>query len=222
MASSGEETESADEFQLDSLSPQSPPNHESGPQPIEYVPKSPVYPPPSEHSSEEEIIPELESCSGQMTPETEETKEIDNVNHMEVPADVNADKDHFKDADRQDTTRQRLGKELGQAPWNGNTNGQPLQELKRLMKTVKPVHQEFWNQVTKDRETFLRLDAVAKKLEASQAEAKEHRVLPTRQVEDQESPRDACVSCNQPVGHHLLRSSKDTLQELKRQSMKFQ
>ena len=44
LASSGEETDSADEFQLDSLSLQSPPDHERGPQPIEYVPKSPVYP----------------------------------------------------------------------------------------------------------------------------------------------------------------------------------
>ena len=112
-----------------------------------------------------------------MTPETEEPKKIDHVNNMEAPADVNADKDHFKDADRQDTLRQKLGKELGQAPWNENTSGQPLQELKRLMKTVKPAHQEFWNNLDKDRETFLRLDAVAKKLEASQAEAKEHTAL---------------------------------------------
>ena len=63
VASSGEETDSADEFQLDSLSPQSPPDHETGPQPIEYVPKSPVYPTPSDDSSGEASIPELESCS---------------------------------------------------------------------------------------------------------------------------------------------------------------
>ena len=167
VASSGEETDSADEFQLDSLAPQSPPDHERGPQPIEYVPKSPVYPTPSDHSSGEESIPELESCSGQMTPETEEPQKIDHVNNMEVPADVNADKDHFKDVDRQDTLRQKLDNELRQAPWNENTSEQPLQELKRLMKTVKPAHQEFWDNLDKDRDTFLRLDAVAKKLEAS-------------------------------------------------------
>ena len=86
---------------------------------------------------------------------------------MEVPADVNADKDHFKDVDRQDTLRQKLDNELRQAPWNENTSEQPLQELKRLMKTVKPAHQEFWDNLDKDRDTFLRLDAVAKKLEAS-------------------------------------------------------
>ena len=48
------------------------------------------------------------------------------------------------------------------------------------MKTVKPAHQEFWNRVDKDRETSLRLDAVAKKLETSQAEAKEHAALPNQ------------------------------------------
>ena len=175
VASSGEETESADEFQLESVTPVSTWPWE-GTTPIEYVPQSPIYPPPSDHSSGEESIPELENCLGQMTPETEEPKKTDHVNNMEVSADDNADKDHFRDADRQDTLSHKLGKELGQAPWNGNASGQPLLELKRLMKTVKQAHQEFWNQVDKDRETFLRLDAVAKKLEASQAEAKEHTV----------------------------------------------
>ena len=44
VASSGDETDTADEFQLDTLSPQSQPDHERGYQPLEYVPKSPVYP----------------------------------------------------------------------------------------------------------------------------------------------------------------------------------
>ena len=48
IASSDEETDTADEFQLDALSPQSTPNYERGHQPLEYVPKSPVYPPPDE------------------------------------------------------------------------------------------------------------------------------------------------------------------------------
>ena len=51
VACSGEESDTTDEFQLDILSPQSPPDHERGPQPLEYVPKSPVYPPPVPDSS---------------------------------------------------------------------------------------------------------------------------------------------------------------------------
>ena len=49
VASSGDETDTADEFQLDSLSLQSPPDHQRGYQPLQYVPKSPVYPPPRRH-----------------------------------------------------------------------------------------------------------------------------------------------------------------------------
>ena len=44
VASSGEETDTADEFQMDSLSSQSPPDHKRGPQLLENVLKSPVYP----------------------------------------------------------------------------------------------------------------------------------------------------------------------------------
>ena len=46
VASSGDETDTANGFQLDTLSPQSPPDHEKGQPPLEYVPTSPVYPPP--------------------------------------------------------------------------------------------------------------------------------------------------------------------------------
>ena len=45
VASSDKETDTTDEFQLDALSPQSPPDHERGHKPLKYVPKSPVYPP---------------------------------------------------------------------------------------------------------------------------------------------------------------------------------
>ena len=48
VVSSDEETETASEDHQDDLSPQSPPDHARGHQPLEYVPKSPAYPPPSE------------------------------------------------------------------------------------------------------------------------------------------------------------------------------
>ena len=59
--SSDEETETASKDHQDDLSPQSPPDHERGHQPLEYVPKSPAYPPPSDSSEDEEFssIPEL-------------------------------------------------------------------------------------------------------------------------------------------------------------------
>ena len=136
VASSGDETDTADEFQLDTLSPQSPPDHERGHQPLEYVPKSPVYPPPDD-SSEESSVPDLEIPREQMTPDPEEIKKSDHVNNMEAPADANADKDHFQDTDRQNTLRQQLGKELSKAPWNEDTSGQPLTILERISKTCQ-------------------------------------------------------------------------------------
>ena len=144
-----------------------------------------------------------------MTPEPEESKKIDHVNNMEVPADSNADKDHFQDVDGQDTLRQKLGNELRQVPWNEGTNGQPLKKQLRLTKTVKPAHEEFWD--NQERDIFIRLNEAAKKLEASQPEAKKDASLQNSQVEDQVPPTDACVSCHQPVGHHLLKCSRDTL-----------
>ena len=48
--SSDEETETGDEDHSVTLSPQSPTDHERGHQPLEYVPKSTVYPPPDDSS----------------------------------------------------------------------------------------------------------------------------------------------------------------------------
>ena len=98
VASSGDETDTTDEFQLDTLSPQSPPDHERGHQPLEYVPKSPVYPPPDD-SAEESSVPDLEAPREQMTPDPEQLKKSDHFNNREVLADANAYKDHFQDID---------------------------------------------------------------------------------------------------------------------------
>ena len=109
------------------------------------------------------------------------------------------------------TLSQKLGNELREAPWNEGTSGQPLTKLERLTKTVKPAHEEFWN--SQERDIFIRLNEAAKKLEASQPEAKKDAALQNSQVKDIVSPIDGCVSCLQPVGHHLLKCSRDTLQQ---------
>ena len=79
IACSDEETDTADEFQLDALSPQSPPDHEKGQQPLEYVPKSPVNPPPDDSSENTEFssVPGLGTPRGQMSPDQEKLKKSD-------------------------------------------------------------------------------------------------------------------------------------------------
>ena len=53
---------------------------------------------------------------------------------MTVPADANADMDHFKDTDSLDTLRQQLGKELNETPWNSNAGQQALKKIEKLSK----------------------------------------------------------------------------------------
>ena len=78
-------------------------------------------PPPPDDRSEEPSAPYHDSARDQMTSEAEESQETHQVNNMEVPTHVNADKDDF-----QNTIRQKLGKELSEALWREDTNGQPL------------------------------------------------------------------------------------------------
>ena len=60
---SDEETKIADEDHSVILLPQSPPDHERGLQPLQNVPKSPVYPPPDDSSENAEFssVPDLET-----------------------------------------------------------------------------------------------------------------------------------------------------------------
>ena len=146
-----------------------------------------------------------------MTPDQEKFKTPDHVNNLEVPADANADRDLFQDIDRQNTLRQKLSKELSEAPWNEDPSGQALTQLERISKTVKPAHEDFWN--TTNRDIFMRLNEAAKKLEDSQPEMKKDAGLQNSQAKDQVSTSDECVTCHQPVGHHLLKCNKDTLQQ---------
>ena len=108
VVSSDEGTETASEGHQDDLSPQSPPDHERGHQPLEYVPKSPAYPPPSDSSEDEEFssISNLETPRKQLSPVQKKPEEPDHGAHMIVPTDAHADIDHFEDTDRQDNLRQ--------------------------------------------------------------------------------------------------------------------
>lgn len=56
-----EDTDTADEFQSFHGTPQSPPDYEKGLKPLDYVPKSPIYPPPdTDTSSVPDLIDDLE------------------------------------------------------------------------------------------------------------------------------------------------------------------
>ena len=79
-----------------------------------------------------------------------------------APADVNADQDSFQDKDRQTTLAQALEKELHKAPWQKQLATGPIDDLKKITKTVRPIYEGFW--YNSDQGILARLDQAAKKL----------------------------------------------------------
>ena len=97
LSSSDEETKTLDENHPVTLSPQSPADHERGHQPLEYVPKSLVYPPPDDSSENAELgnNPDLETPREQISHGQGKPKEPDHATDMKAPADAQADMDHL-------------------------------------------------------------------------------------------------------------------------------
>ena len=83
--------------------------------------------------------------------------------------------------------------------------------MEKVAKTVKYVYQGFWHK--NDSDIVNRLKEAAKKLKDRQAEMKKDTINLTTQTEDQGSPSDKSITCHWPVGRHLLKCSKDTLQQ---------
>ena len=99
-------------------------------------------------------------------PENLETETL-----MTVPADANADMDHLKDTDRQDTIRQQFDKETKEASWQKYASQEALEEIETLIKTVKPAYKGIWLQ--NDHDIIHRLNEVAEKMRDKHAEKKQ-------------------------------------------------
>ena len=113
-----------------------------------------------------------------MSPVQEKLKKPDQATHMTVPGDANADLDHFKDTDRQDTLRQQLDKELNEAPWNPDAGQQALEKMEKIVKTIKPAYEGFWYCNYSD--ILNQLNETAKKLKDRQAEMKKDAMTEVR------------------------------------------
>ena len=90
--------------------PQSPLEEEKGSMPYAYTPRSPPYPPPEDKDWDTEGMPELVDID-----EDPDTVTV-------VPADQNADKDFFKDSERQSEVKQKYNSKIKQAPWTPQTD----------------------------------------------------------------------------------------------------
>ena len=94
-----------------------------------------------------------------------------------VPANQNADKDFFKDSERQSEVKQKYDREITQAPWTPQTHSgnhsdnhpddhsdNPLMKLGNLIPKVAPMYEAFWKK--SDMDILLRLDAASEELKA--------------------------------------------------------
>ena len=156
-------------------------------------------------------MPDLVTPEEGMSPVTDHSNDSGYETHSSAPADVNADQDSFQDKDRQKTLAQGLEKELHKAPWKKQLATGPIDDLKKMTKTVKPIYEGFWYNSNQD--ILARLDQASKKL-------KERR---SAQLQDNlEDDNAVPATCNlekshslgdEPIGHHVLVCSRETLQD---------
>ena len=141
--------------------PQSPPEEEKGSMPYAYTPRSPPYPPPEDEDWDTEGMPELVDID-----EDPDTVTV-------VPANQNADKDFFKDSQRQSEVKQKYNSKIKQAPWTPQTDADnqsdnhsdnPLTKIGDLIPKATPVYEGFWK--NSDVDILLRLDAASEELKA--------------------------------------------------------
>ena len=205
---------SDEEEEQEKTSPTSPPDHEEGhPAAYEYQPKSPVYPPPSDSSEEEDFssIPDLATPAEEMSPVPDQLNDSGYGTQDTTPADVNADQDSFQDKDRQKTLAQALEDDLSKAPWQKESAKGPLEDLEKIAKVVKPIYEGFWH--NRDQDIIDRLDQAAKRLKEKRAAQLQDNKEDDTAVPATSNLERSCSLCNEPIGHHVLQCTKETLQD---------
>ena len=89
-----------------------------------------------------------------------------------VPANQNADKDFFKDSERQSAVKQKYDSEIKQAPWTPQTDSDnPLMKMGDMIPKATPVYEGFWK--NSDVDILSRLDAASEELKAKRKTQKE-------------------------------------------------
>ena len=139
-----------------------------------------------------------------------------------VPADQNADKDFFKDSERQSEVKQKYDSEIKQAPWTPQTasdsdnhlttthSDNPLMKLGDLIPKATPVYEGFWK--NSDVDILSRLDAASEELKAkrrnNQKETPEESTPEEQNKIDIEDPHP-----DRPVSPSIQMSTRDDLRD---------
>ena len=186
--------------------PQSPLEEEKGSLPYAYTPRSPPYPPPEDEDWDTEGMPKLVDID-----EDQDTVTV-------VPADQNADKDFFKDPERQSKVKQKYNSEIKQAPWtpqifdnhSDDHSDNPLTKLGDLIPKATPMYKGFWK--NSDMDILSRLDVASEELKAkrrnNQKETPEESIPEEWNKIDIEDPHP-----DRPVSPTIQMSTRDELRD---------
>ena len=168
-----EQSNMAGRFHSTALSPESPPEYEKGLSNVDYIPKSPIYPPPdvfSDASDEDSLIDltdedfeEEHSDQSQKNPRQSEGEGTlkDPSSERKTDQDPSHKSEEPQFADKTEQPK-------------SETDDQLLDKLSRIADTVNPVIDEDYWKKRRESNIYLRLDMAAQKLkEWQKAEDKE-------------------------------------------------
>ena len=83
--------------------------------------------------------------------------------------------------------------------------------MEKITKTVKPIYDGFWHD--KDQDILARLDQAARKLKEKRAAQLQDNKEDDTAVPVTSNLEKSCSLCDEPIGHHVLQYSKETLQD---------
>ena len=156
-------------------------------------------------------IPDLAAPAEEMSPVPDQLNDSGYETQDTAPADVNAEQDSFQDKDRQKTLAQALEDDLSKAPRQKESTKGPLEDLEKITKAVKPIYDGFWHD--RDQDIIDRLDQAAKRLKEKRAAQLQDNKEDDTAMPATSSLEKSCSLCDEPLGHHVLQCTKETLQD---------
>ena len=154
-------------------------------------------------------MPDLVTPAEEMSPVPDHLSDSGYETQATAPADVNADQDSFQDKDKQEILAQALEEDLSKAPWQKESAKGPLEDLEQITKAVKPIYDGFWH--NRDQDIVNRLDQAARRLKEKRAAQLQNSKEDDTRVQDTPNLDRSCSLCDEPLGHHVLHCTKETL-----------
>ena len=86
-----------------------------------------------------------------------------------------------------------------------------LEDLEKITKTVKPIYEGFW--YDRDQDIINRLDEAARRLKEKRAAQHQDNKEDDTTIPATCNLERSCSLCNEPLRHHILQCTKETLQD---------